>query len=105
VLAFNEAVSKATPVFLEPIMRVSVTTPEEYYGAITGDLQSRRAQIFDSELRGRYRVLAAHVPLSELFGYTTQLRSLSQGRATSTMEPHRYSPAPASVAEGILRYV
>ena len=105
VLAFNEAVSKANPVFLEPIMRVSVTTPEEYYGAITGDLQSRRAQIFDSELRGRYRVLAAHVPLSELFGYTTQLRSLSQGRATSTMEPHRYSPAPASVAEGILRYV
>jgi elongation factor G len=105
VLAFNEAVSKASPAFLEPIMRVSVTTPEEYYGSVQGDLQSRRGQIFDSEVRGRHRVLQAFVPLSELFGYSTQLRSLSQGRATSTMEPHSYARAPQSVAESILRYV
>ncbi|MFB3893349.1 MAG: elongation factor G [Phycisphaerae bacterium] len=105
VLAFNEAVSRANPRFLEPIMRVAVTTPEDYYGAVTGDLQGRRAQITASEQRGRYRVLTAEVPLSELFGYTTQLRSLTQGRATSTMEPHAYQPAPDSVAESILRYV
>jgi elongation factor G len=105
VLAFNEAVKNASPVFLEPIMRLQVTTPEEYLGAVTGDLNSRRAQIREMEQRGRYRVLFAEAPLSEMFGYSTQLRSLSQGRATSTMEPHSYAPAPAQVAQGILRYV
>ena len=105
LIAFNEAVTKATPVFLEPIMRVAVTTPEEYFGAVTGDLNSRRAIIRSSEQRGRYRVLTAEVPLSELFGYSTQLRSLTQGRATSTMEPHSYAAAPQSVADSILKYV
>ncbi len=105
VLAFGEAVVKADPVFLEPIMNLQVTTPEEYLGAIIGDLNARRAAISKMEQRGHYRVLSAKVPLAEMFGYATQLRSLSQGRATSTMEPYLYAPAPAHVTEEILRYV
>jgi elongation factor G len=105
VLAFNEAINNASPVFLEPIMRVVVTTPEEYLGSVTGDLNSRRAQIRENTQRGRHRLITAEVPLSELFGYSTQLRSLTQGRASSTMEPHKYAPAPTSVAESILKYV
>jgi elongation factor G len=104
-MAFNEAVTKATPVFLEPIMRLAVTTPEEYLGAVTGDLNARRAEIREMEQRGKYRVLLATAPLAEMFGYSTQLRSLTQGRATSTMEPHSYAPAPAVVTEQIMRYV
>jgi elongation factor G len=105
VLAFSKAVADADPVFLEPIMHLQVTTPEEYLGAITGNLNARRAEIRKMDQRGRYCVLTAEAPLAEMFGYTTQLRSLSQGRATSTMEPHSYAPAPAHVAEEILRYV
>jgi len=104
-LAFAEAVSKAEPVFLEPIMHLQVTTPQEYLGAITGDLNARRAEIRQMDQRGHFRVLQVEVPLAEMFGYSTQLRSLSQGRATSTMEPLKYSPAPAQVVESILRYV
>ena len=104
-LAFNAAVEKASPVFLEPIMRIQVSTPEEYLGAVTGDLNARRAEIRDAQQRGRYRVLFAEAPLAELFGYSTQLRSLSQGRATSTMEPHSYAPVPTQVASELLRYV
>jgi elongation factor G len=104
-MAFNEAVERADPVLLEPIMRLQVTTPEEYLGPVTGDLNARRADIREMEHRGRYRVLLAEVPLAEMFGYSTQLRSLTQGRATSTMEPCRYAPAPAQVSEQVLRYV
>ncbi|HAU39257.1 MAG TPA: elongation factor G [Phycisphaerales bacterium] len=104
-LAYNAAVEKADPVFLEPIMRLQVSTPEEYVGAVTGDLNGRRALIRDMQLRGAYRVLLAEAPLAEMFGYSTQLRSLSQGRATSTMEPHSYAMAPAHVTEALLRYV
>jgi len=104
-LAFAEAVAGADPVFLEPIMRLQVSTPEEYLGAVTGDLNARRAEIRQMEHRGRYRVLIAEAPLAEMFGYTTRLRSLSQGRATSTMEPHSYAPAPAQVTGEIIRYV
>ncbi len=104
-LAFVDAIKKADPIFLEPIMRLQVTTPEEYLGAVTGDLNSRRAIIRELEQRGRFRIIFADVPLAEMFGYTTQLRSLTQGRATSTMEPHSYAPAPAHVAEHILRCV
>jgi len=103
-LAFAEAAKNARPVFLEPIMRLQVTTPEEYLGAVTGDLNARRAEIKEMQQRGRIRVLVALAPLAEMFGYSTQLRSLSQGRATSTMEPHSYAPAPAQVKEQILRY-
>jgi len=104
-LAFNEAVAKASPVFLEPIMLLSISTPEEYLGAITSDLNARRAEIRGMEQRGRFRVLTVEAPLAEMFGYSTQLRSLSQGRAGGTMEPHSYAPAPAHVGEKILRYV
>jgi elongation factor G len=103
-MAFNEAARKASPVFLEPIMKLQVTTPEPYLGAVTGDLNARRAEIRSMDHRGPYRVLHALVPLAEVFGYSTQLRSLTQGRATSTMEPHAYARAPAQVAEGILRF-
>jgi elongation factor G len=104
-MAFNDAIAKANPVFMEPIMRLAVTTPEEYLGAVTGDLNARRAEIKEMEQRGKYRVMLATVPLAEMFGYSTQLRSLTQGRATSTMEPHSYAPAPAAVTEQIMRYV
>jgi len=104
-LAFAKAAEQADPVFLEPIMRLEVTVPEEYLGAVTGDLNGRRVEIKDVEQRGKYRVLQALAPLAEMFGYSTQLRSLTQGRGTSTMEPHSYAPVPAQVAESILRYV
>jgi len=104
-LAFNDAVQKARPVFLEPIMRLAVTTPEDYLGAVTGDLNARRAEITEMGQRGHLRVLKARVPLSEMFGYSTQLRSLSQGRANATMEPHSYAPAPQQVADQILKFV
>ena len=103
-MAFADAAKRADPVFLEPIMRLQVTVPEEYIGSVTGDLNSRRAVIKEMEQRGGYRVLHALTPLAEMFGYSTQLRSLTQGRGTSTIEPHSYAPVPAHVAEGILRY-
>ena len=102
-LAFNEAVAKATPVFLEPMMWLQVTTPEDYVGSVTGDLNARRAEIKEMEHRGQFRVLKALAPLAEMFGYSTQLRSITQGRGTSTMEPHSYAIAPAHVAEELLR--
>jgi elongation factor G len=104
VLAFNEAAAKADPVFLEPIMLVTVNTPEEYLGAVTGDLTARRAMIRNQETRGKFRVVTAEVPLAEMFGYSTQVRSLSQGRAAASMEPHAYAPAPRHVAEQLMQY-
>ena len=103
-MAFAKAVEQAEPVFLEPMMRIQVSVPEDYLGAVTGDLNSRRAEIKEMEQRGSYRVLHALAPLAEMFGYSTQLRSLTQGRGTSTMEPHSYAPVPAHVANEILRY-
>ncbi len=103
-LAFNEAVGKAHPVFLEPIMLLQVTTPEEYLGAVTGDLNARRAEIKGMDQRGKHRVLTALAPLAEMFGYSTTLRSLTQGRGTGIMEPHSYAQAPAHVAQEVLRY-
>jgi len=103
-LAFDQAVRQAGPIFLEPIMALRVTTPEEYLGAITGDMNARRAEIKDMEQRGGYHVILAEVPLGELFGYSTQLRSLSQGRATCTVEPRRYAPVPAQLSEKMLRF-
>ncbi len=105
VLAFNEAAGKADPVFLEPIMHLQVTTPEEYLGAVTGDLNARRAEIRELNQRGKFRLLAADVPLAEMFGYSTKLRSMTQGRATSTMEPHSHAHTPSHVTEEILKHV
>ena len=101
-IAFQQALVRAEPVLLEPIMLLRVVTPAEYFGAVTGDLNGRRAEITDSEQRGPYRVLTARAPLAEMFGYATRLRSLTQGRASSTMEPHSYRPVPPSISRKIM---
>ena len=101
-LAFRAACDKAGVQLLEPIMKVTITTPEEYLGPITGDLNARRGMIMGSEDRGNTRIIYAEVPLSEMFGYTTTLRSMSRGRATSTMEPHTYRPLPPNITKEIL---
>jgi elongation factor G len=105
-LAFQDALKKAKPVLLEPIMKVEVVTPEEYMGAVNGDLNRRRGQIEKMEPRpGNVSVVTAFVPLSEMFGYTTDLRSSTQGRATSSMHFERYAEAPRNVAEEIIAKV
>jgi elongation factor G len=105
-IAFQDAVKKAKPVLLEPIMRVEVVTPEEYMGAVNGDLNRRRGQIDKMEPRpGNVSVVTAFVPLSDMFGYTTDLRSATQGRATSSMHFERYAEAPRNVAEEIIAKV
>ena len=104
--AFQDAVKKAKAVILEPIMRIEVVTPEEYMGAVNGDLNRRRGQIDKMEPRpGNVQVVTAFVPLSEMFGYTTDLRSSTQGRATSSMHFERYNEAPRNVAEEIIAKV
>jgi elongation factor G len=105
-LAFQDAIKKAKPVLLEPIMRVEVVTPEEYMGAVNGDLNRRRGQIEKMEPRtGGVQVITAFVPLSEMFGYTTDLRSATQGRATSTMHFERYDQAPKNIADEVIAKV
>ncbi len=105
-LAFQDAVRKAKPVLLEPIMRIEVVTPDEYMGAVNGDLMRRRGQIEKTEPRpGGAQVITSFVPLSEMFGYTTDLRSATQGRATSTMHFERYDQAPKNVAEEVIAKV
>lgn len=97
--AFDKGMESAGPVLLEPVMKVEVTTPEDYMGEIVGDLQQRRAIIAATETRGAMTVITAHAPLKELFGYSGAVRSLSQGRAAGSMEPHSYQPAPKADAE------
>jgi elongation factor G len=105
-LAFQDAVRKAKPVLLEPIMRIEVVTPDDYMGAVNGDLMRRRGQIEKTEPRpGGAQVITAFVPLSEMFGYTTDLRSATQGRATSTMHFERYDQAPKNIAEEVIARV
>jgi elongation factor G len=99
---FREAGRKAQPVLLEPIMKVEVITPDQYMGDVTGDLNRRRGMLEGMDTRGNAQVIKAKVPLSEMFGYVTQLRSLSSGRATSTMEFSHYSPAPTNIAEEVI---
>ncbi|MEM8835965.1 MAG: elongation factor G [Planctomycetota bacterium] len=101
-LALAEACTKAKVELLEPIMKVIITTPDEYFGSVTGDLSGRRGMVVDQEERGNVRLITAEVPLSEMFGYTTVLRSLSQGRATSSMEPLKYAPLPANLAKEVV---
>ncbi|MEO1616470.1 MAG: elongation factor G [Planctomycetota bacterium] len=97
--AFNRALEAAGPVLLEPVMKVEVTTPDDYMGELVGDLQQRRALIAATESRGAMTVITAHAPLKEMFGYSGAVRSLSQGRAGSSMEPLGYQPAPKEDAE------
>ncbi len=101
-LALREAVKKCNPVLLEPIMKVEVVAPEDYFGDVMGDLSSRRGQIVGSEQRGNAKVTQAEVPLSEMFGYATELRSFTQGRGTYTMLFERYQAAPKSISEKII---
>ncbi|MGI9013834.1 MAG: elongation factor G [Phycisphaerales bacterium] len=102
-LAFREACTKAKLALLEPIMRVTIITPDEFFGSVSGDLASRRGSILDSEVRDNTRVITAEVPLSEMFGYTTVLRSMTQGRATSSMEPADYRPMPENLTRVVLQ--
>jgi elongation factor G len=104
-MAFKEAVRRAGPVLLEPIMDVEVVTPSDYMGDVIGDLSSRRGKIGGMTERGGAQVIAASVPLSEMFGYSTQLRSLSQGRAVYSMQFSRYEEMPKSKAEEIIAKV
>jgi elongation factor G len=104
-MAFKDAAKKADPVLLEPIMKVEVVAPEEYMGSITGDINSRRGRIESMASRPGTQVITALVPLSEMFGYSTEMRSMTQGRATYTMHFHRYEEAPRSVREEIIAKV
>ncbi len=99
--AFREGARQAAPQLLEPMMKVEVVTPEEYMGDIIGDLNSRRGQVSSMDQRGNARVVNAHVPLSNMFGYVNTLRSLSQGRAQFTMQFDHYSVVPSQVAEEV----
>ncbi|HYK55459.1 MAG TPA: elongation factor G, partial [Flavisolibacter sp.] len=99
---FREAARKAKPVLLEPIMKVEVITPDQYMGDVTGDLNRRRGMMEGMDTRAGAQVIKAKVPLSEMFGYVTQLRSLSSGRASSTMEFSHYAPAPNNIAEEVI---
>ena len=101
-MAFKEAVRKADPVILEPIMKVACIVPEEYMGTAIGDLNSRRGQILGQETNNGVAQVDALVPLSEMFGYSHDLRSKTQGRGQYTMEPHSYIEVPKSIAEGIM---
>ncbi|HET6421583.1 MAG TPA: elongation factor G [Geobacteraceae bacterium] len=104
-MGFKEGCSKASPVLLEPIMSVEVVVPEEYMGDVIGDLNSRRGQIMGMESRANAQVVTAMVPLAMMFGYATDLRSATQGRATYTMTFHHYEQVPKSVSEEIIAKV
>ena len=104
-MAFKEAARKASPVLLEPVMAVEVVTPEDYAGVIMGDLSSRRGRIEGMEHRAGSQVIKAIVPLAEMFGYATHMRSSTQGRAEYSMHFARYEEAPRSVAEEIIAKV
>jgi elongation factor G len=101
-LALQAVVEKAGVRLLEPIMRLQVVMPNEFFGDIAGDLASRRAEIHDTELKGTTRVITARVPLASMFGYATTIRSLTQGRATYSMEPSHYAVVPDEVAKALL---
>jgi elongation factor G len=104
-MAFKDAAKKAHPVLLEPVMRVEVVVPEEYMGDVIGDITSRRGHIQQMEVRGGSQVINSRVPLSEMFGYATDLRSSTQGRGSYSMHFDRYEPAPASVSEEVVAKV
>jgi len=101
-MAFKDARAKARPVLLEPVMEVEVVTPEEYMGDVIGDITSRRGRVQQMEGRGNAQVISCRVPLSEMFGYATDLRSITQGRANYTMQFSAYERAPRSVSEEVV---
>jgi len=101
-MAFKDGTKKAHPVLLEPIMKVEVVVPEEYVGDVIGDINSRRGRLENMEIRGANQVIQAVVPLAEMFGYATQLRSMTQGRGVYTMQFSHYDQVPASIAQSIV---
>jgi len=104
-MAHKEAAKRARPVLLEPIMAVEVVTPEDYMGDVIGDLSSRRGKVEGMEQRGNAQVIRSQVPLADMFGYATDLRSRTQGRATYTMQFHSYQQVPESIAKEIVARV
>ena len=102
IFAFKDAMQKASPILLEPIMKVEVSTPDEYQGELMGDLNRRRGQIQGMEARGNVCVIDAFVPLENMFGYSTDMRSLSSGRADYSMTPSHFEQVPQSLVEGIV---
>ena len=104
-MAFRDAAKAAGPVLLEPVMRVEVVVPEENMGDVVGNLKGRRGHVQSLEARGGTQLVNAHVPLSEMFGYATDLRSRTQGRATFSTHFHQYEQAPRSVSEEIIARV
>jgi elongation factor G len=103
-MAAREAVEKGKPILLEPIMRVEVVAPESFTGTVIDDLNSRRGKISAVEARGNTQVIRCEVPLATMFGYVNSLRSMTQGRATFTMQFDHYAAVPESVAEGIVQH-
>jgi elongation factor G len=102
-MAFKEGCLKAKPVLLEPIMKVEVVTPEQFMGDVNGDLNRRRGVLQGMDESPAGRIIRAEVPLSEMFGYATSLRSMSQGRATYSMEFSKYMQVPPNVAEAVIK--
>ena len=100
-MAAKEGAAKARPIILEPIMAVEVVVPEEFMGEVMGDLSSRRGKIQGMDSRAGAQVINAHVPLAQMFGYSTDLRSKTQGRATYTMQFAHYEPVPQTISEEI----
>ena len=100
-MAFKEAVKKASPILLEPIMSLEVTTPDEYLGSVNGDITSRRGMMKGMSLKNNFQIISAEVPLAQMFGYATELRSLTQGRAVFTMQFSHYSPLPQKLQDEI----
>jgi elongation factor G len=101
-MAFKNAMAKADPVLLEPVMRVEITVPEEYMGDVIGDVNSRRGRIEGMDARAGAQVIRAFVPLSEMFGYATALRSRTQGRGVYSMEFDHYDEVPKNIQEQIV---
>jgi elongation factor G len=102
-MAFKEGMQRGKAVLQEPVMRVEVTVPEEYMGDVLGNLSARRAMIEGMDARANAQVIRSMVPLAEMFGYATELRSMTQGRGVFTMEFHHYQQLPASVAEDVMK--
>jgi elongation factor G len=102
IFSLKDALKKANPILLEPIMKVENITPEEYQGDIVGDLNRRRARISGMETRGSLCTITAEVPLAEMFGYATAIRSLSKGRSSYSMEPSRFEQVPANILSAVL---
>jgi len=101
-IGFKEGAKKAQPILLEPIMAVQVMVPEEFIGDVVSNLISRRGKVLDMNVRTSWKIIESRVPLANMFGYSTDLRSATQGRATYTMQFSHYEPVPASIAENIL---